>query len=154
MPEAVVDVVHGHQRWRRRVVDDGVAGFAAHRRAWYRVVAVTGGGCRSDRHPPPLRRRERAGLHHALQIELGVARVLGQTGAQRFDGAHDAYAAPSVCWPGRQLHGQSSSLCSASSARITSSTLRPTERSLALTQRMIPFGSTMKVTRIAAPASG
>jgi hypothetical protein len=45
----------------------------------------------------------------------------------------DGYAAPSVSWPGRQLQGQSSSLCSASSTRTASSTLRPTERSVALT---------------------
>src|SRR5258708_2637816 len=154
--EAVVDIVHGHERCGgERIVDDGVAGFVAGiSEHGVEQLTVASGGRRSDRHPPPLRRRERAGLQHALQIELGIARVLRHTRAQRFDGAHDAYAAPSVCWPGRQLHGQSSSLCRASSARITSSTLRPTDRSFALTQRMMPFGSTMYVTRSAAPASG
>src|SRR5207237_4451978 len=125
-------------------------GIGEHRVPQLRIAR---GDRRCDRHAPPLRRRQRARLQHRLQVQTNVFRRLGKLLANCVNGAH-RYAAPSVCWPGFQLHGQSSSVCSASRMRSCSSTLRPTERSVALTERMMPFGSTMYVTRSAAPAFG
>ena len=55
--------------------------------------------------------------------------------------------------PGVQLHGHSSSVCSASSTRSVSAGLRPTLRPLTVTCWMTLSGSTMKVARKATPSS-
>src|SRR5690606_31553599 len=93
--------------------------------------------------------RERAGFPARPRVD-----PLGKTEAHasvRF--ARVSYATFSVSSPGFQLHGQSSSVCSASSTRSTSATLRPTFMSVTETKRMTPCGSTMNVARFATPSS-
>src|SRR5580698_5196278 len=153
--EPVVDVVHPHQRrcgggvlhhravgLPARLGDDGSA-----------KLRVAGGDRRGDRRPPALRRRERALGQHTLQVQLQIARGLGDGVAQVVERRH-RQAISSVGSPRCQLQGQSSSVWSASSTRSTSSTLRPTSRSVTDTKRTIPSGSTMNVARIATPAVG
>src|SRR6202008_4787618 len=106
------------------------------------------------------------GGEHRAEIQLQVARVVGQRITDLFyvhqcllgDGgpcgppAAPHQAAFNVSSPCFQLHGHSSSVCSASSTRSTSSGLRPTFRSVTYTKRITPWGSTMKVARCATPA--
>ena len=56
-------------------------------------------------------------------------------------------AGRSTSWPSVQLHGQSSSVCSASRTRNVSCGFRPTLRPFTVTCWMILSGSTMKVAR-------
>src|SRR6185437_10738129 len=63
------------------------------------------------------------------------------------------YAAFRVSSPLVQLHGHSSSVCSASRTRNTSAGLRPTEPSVTYTKRITPSGSTRNAARLATPSS-
>ena len=64
------------------------------------------------------------------------------------------YSVYSVESPFCQLQGQSSSVWSASRTLRTSFVLRPTFRSVTMTNRVMPSGSTMNVARCATPSVG
>jgi multidrug efflux pump subunit AcrB len=104
---------------------------------------------------------------HAAKVQLDVPGIFAEAVLQFFHAhtisyrnrwphghRHDVYAIFSVSLPFSQLQGHSSSVCNASSTRITSFTLRPTFRSVTITKRMTPSGSMTYVARCATPSAG
>ena len=136
--EPVVDVVHPHQGRRREgVLDHGLAdGAPGVREDGLEQAGVARRGRRSDRDAPALPGGEAPVGEHRLEVQLDVPGEVREGLPDRLDavvGTGGRHATSSVASPFFQLQGQSSSVCRASRTRRTSSTLRPTERSLTLT---------------------
>ena len=78
-----------------------------------------------DEQPVFLLRRQAVVLGHGREVQLHIARIGGEPVLQAGDGHQAAF---SVSPPTSRLHGQSSSVCSASRTRSVSFGLRPTLR--------------------------